>query len=117
MEPETFASIMQVAQLVGGFFDFLAFVALIVIALWKVRPAEPGLGYGIAAVAFTRFFCLCGSRSFAAMFDPIPFHDMDGVIPMVLALFAFLSPLITVTLWGVTIFALFRLADRAPAKT
>ena len=117
MEPETYGSILQVAGLFAGFVDFLSFVALIVIALWKIRPTEPGLAYGITAVAFTRFFCLCGSRSFAAAFDPIPFHDMDGAIPMALGAFACLAPVVTLALWGVTLAALFRLADRAPAKT
>ena len=51
MGPETCGSILQVAGLFAGFVDFLSAVGLIVIALWKIRPAEPCLADGITGPA------------------------------------------------------------------
>ena len=115
MDPEIFSTLNNGAYLMGGFFDFVLFVAVIIIALTQVRAVEPALGYGIAALAASRFLCLCGSRSFNAAFDPIPFNDMNGVVPMAMTLMSFVIPFLTVALWGTVLFAIVRLRGRVPS--
>jgi hypothetical protein len=115
MDPELFSTLNNGAYMLGGFFDFVAFVALVIVALTQVRAVEPALGYGIAAIAGTRFLCLCGSRSLDAAFEEIPFNDMNGAVPMALTLISFVIPLLTLSLWASVIFALVRLRSRVPS--
>lgn len=112
MEPETFGSIVNVAQLMGGFFDFVVACTLIGLSLTIVRKADPQMGYAIAGIAGLRFATVCCSRVVSAAFDPIPWNDMNGAVPMGLALFSFVIPFITLALWLAVAFALVRLARR-----
>lgn len=111
MDPEIFSTLTNVAYLLGGFFDFAIFLALMIIALGRIRPVEPGLGYAIAGLAATRFLCVCGSRSFSSVFEQTAF-DGSAAIPAALVLFSFVTPLLTLALWGAVLFALVRLAGR-----
>ncbi len=112
MDPETFGSINEGLYVLGGFFDFVVFVAVMVIALTSVRKLEPGLGYGIAGVASARFLSICCSRSIGAAFDPIPFNDMNGVVPLTLTLLSLVSPILTLSLWSLVLFTIVKLAGR-----
>lgn len=113
MDPELFSTLTHVSYLLGGFFDFVVLVAVIIVALTQIRPAERGLGYAIAALAGSRFLCICGSRSLGASFDPIPFNDMNGVIPIALVLIDFVIPFLTIALWGALLFAVVKIRRRA----
>jgi hypothetical protein len=112
MEPETYASIVNVAQLLGGFFDFVVAAVLIGLGVTLVRKADAAMGYAIAGIAGLRFLTVCCSRVVSASFDPIPWNDMNGAVPMGLALFSFLNPAITFALWLTVAFTLVRLVRR-----
>ena len=112
MEPETYSSILEVTYLLGGFFDFVVAVTLITVGVTLVRKVDPQMGYAIAGVAGLRAATVCCSRVLGAAFDPIPFNDMNGVVPMGLALFSLVIPLITLTLWLTVAFTLVRLVRR-----
>lgn len=107
-----FATLSNVAYLMGGLFDFVLSVLVLIVALRSVRRFDAGLGMAIAAVAAARFFLTVASRSLAAVFNPIPFNDMNGIIPMVLTLFRFAIPLLELALWGMVLLALSRFASR-----
>lgn len=112
MDPETFGSINSGLYMLSGFFDFVVFVALMVVALTTVRKVEPGLGYAVAGIASARFLSICCTRSLSSAFDPIPFNDMNGAVPMALTLMGLINPLLTVSLWASLIFVVVKLAGR-----
>jgi len=112
MSPSVFATLSQVSSLMSGFFDFGLFVFLLVVAIRSVRPIDRILGTAIVVLAVARFVSITGSRSLAAAFRPIPFNDMNGVIPLVLSFFAFAITILNLLLWGSVILALSRLARR-----
>lgn len=113
MDPETFSFIDQAIYMFSGFIDFVLMISVIVVALRFVRPIEPGVGYAIAAFQALRFLNLCTSRSVSAAFDPIPFNDMNGAIPILLMFFSLVGPFLTIGLWASVLFALVRIAGRA----
>ena len=112
MTPPLFATLSNVAHLMWGLFDFVLSVLVLIVALRAVRPLDRGLGMGIAVVAAARFVLTVGSRTLAAVFDPIPFNDMNGIIPIVLTLFHFALPVLELALWGMVLLALSRFARR-----
>lgn len=112
MDPETFGSINSGIYMLGGFFDFVVFVALMVIALTNLRKVEPNLGYAIAGVASARFLSICCSRTVSGVFDPLPFNDMNGAVPITLTLLGLINPVLTLSLWGLVLFAIVKLAGR-----
>jgi hypothetical protein len=113
MTPEVFSSLSSVIALLGGFLDFVIFVGTMFLALTSIRRIYPGLGMGIAGLAVSRFLCFLLSRTLAAVFKPIPFNDMDGVVPIVLILLQVVSTFLTASLWAALLFALYRMAARA----
>lgn len=113
MEPPLFETLNNIAYMMGGFFDFVVFVGVLVVAIRWVRPLDQGLGTGIVFLAVARFLFIVGSRVVAAVFNPIPFHDMNGLIPIVVTFFDFAIQFLDLALWGVVLLALSRLASRA----
>jgi hypothetical protein len=112
MDPETFGSISSGLYMLGGFFDFVVFVALMVVSLTSVRKVEPTLGYAVAGIAAARFLSICCSRVVSSAFDPMPFNDMNGAVPITLTLLGLVNPFLTLSLWAAVIYVVVKLAGR-----
>lgn len=111
MDAETVNMIYSGIRLVGGFFDFLVFVALMVVALMYVRKADGTLGYVLAGAATVRFLTTCCGNVATGLNEQLgEAAMMVGVAMSTIGLF------IELAVWGTVLFVLYSLASKAPQQ-
>ena len=111
MDPDTISMIYSVIRLVGGFFDFIVFVALMVVALMYVRKADGTLGYVLAGAATVRFLVTCCGNASSGLNEQLgEAAMMVGVATSSIGLF------IDLAMWGAVLFVLYSLASKAPQQ-
>ena len=98
-----------IATYVSGFFDFLVFVGVLVLALTVVRKADATCGYVLAAGMGVNFLASCCSRGvYSAQ------SSMGEAGVMVGAGIAIVRPFFELVLWGAVIFVLVQLSKKIP---
>ncbi|GAB4199484.1 MAG: hypothetical protein OHK0013_09660 [Sandaracinaceae bacterium] len=111
MDYETLETVHTVLRLTGGFFDFLTFVGLLVVALMFVRKADGTLGYVLAGAASLQFLTTCCTNVVTGLSAQI--GEAAGMIGAALS---GVGLFIELGLWGVVLFVLYSLAGRAPQQ-
>lgn len=111
MDIETVNMIYSGIRLVGGFFDFLAFVGLMVVALMFVRKADGTLGYVLAGAASVRFLSTCCTNVVGGMSA-----QLGEAATIVSPLLSAIGIFIELGMWGTVLFVLYSLASKAPQQ-
>lgn len=111
MDIDTANMIFSGIRLVGGFFDFLVFVALLVVALMYVRKVDGTLGYILTGAATLNFLTTCCGNVVSSLSEQIGEAAM-----MVGAAVSGLGLFIELALWGSILYVLFALASKAPQQ-
>jgi hypothetical protein len=111
MDIETVNTIYSVIRLVGGFFDFLTFVGLMVVALMFVRKADGTLGYVLAGAASVRFLATCCTNVVGGLGE-----QLGEAAMMVNPLLSAIGIFIELGMWGTVLFVLYSLAGKAPQQ-
>ncbi len=111
MDPDTITMIYNVIRLVGGFFDFITFIGLLVVALMFVRKADGTLGYVMAGVVSVRFLNTCCGNVTTGLHEQLGDAALyAGMATASIGLFLDLA------LWGAVLFVLYTLATKAPQQ-
>jgi hypothetical protein len=111
MDPDVIEMAYTGIRLVGGFFDFLVFVGLMIVALMFVRKADGTLGYVLAGAATFQFLttcCLNVSSSFVA--------QLGDAAQMVSLALSSLNLFVDLGVSGTILFVLYSLAGKAPQQ-
>ncbi len=111
MDYETLDTVYTGIRLLGGFFDFLTFVGLMVVALMFVRKADGTLGYVLAGAATVRFLSTCCTNVVSGLSAQI--GEMAGMMSAGLSA---IGLFIELGLWGTVLFVLYSLAQKAPQQ-
>lgn len=111
MDPDVIEMGFTGIRLLGGFFDFLVFVALMVVALMYVRKADGTLGYVLAGAATFQFLATCCMNVSGSFMGEM--GEMAGMISLVLSL---VDQFIDLAVWGCLLFVLYSLAQKAPQQ-
>lgn len=111
MDMETSNMIFQVIRLVGGFFDFLVFVGILVVALMYVRKVDGTLGYILAGAASARFLMTCCSNIVSGLSAQIGEASL-----LIGAGLSGIGLFIELGLWGAVLYVLYALAAKAPQQ-
>jgi hypothetical protein len=111
MDFETVNMIYSGIRLVGGFFDFLTFVGLMVVALMFVRKADGTLGYVLAGAATVRFLSTCCTNVVSGLGAQI-----GEASTMIGAALSGIGIFIELAVWGTVLYVLYALASKAPQQ-
>lgn len=111
MDMDTTNMIFQVIRLVGGFFDFLVFVGILVVALMYVRKVDGTLGYILAGAASLRFLTTCCGNVVHGLSE-----QLGEAAALAGAGISGIGLFIELGLWGAVLYVLYALAAKAPQQ-
>lgn len=112
MDFGTISMLYSAIRLVGGFFDFVVFIGLMVVALAFVKKADATLGYVLAAAASVRFLLSCCLNVSTGLSEQM--GEVAGVVGIVLSS---ISLFVDLGMWGTVLFVLYSLAAKlAPSQ-
>lgn len=103
--------LFQLIRIVAGFFDFVVFIALLVVALAIVRKRDARLGYLVGGAAALRFLTTCCANVGQALELGDAFGDAGWYATVALQL---VSAVIELGVWVVVLYALTQLSRAAP---
>ncbi|MBX7195349.1 MAG: hypothetical protein K1X94_25055 [Sandaracinaceae bacterium] len=98
-------------RLLGGFFDFLVFVGLMVVALMYVKKADATLGYILAGAASISFLATCCTNVASGVNEQL--GDAGLYVSMGLSV---LNTFLDLAVWGTLLYVLYTLAGKAPPQ-
>jgi len=111
MDADTINLIYTVIRLVGGFFDFITFVAVMVVALMYVRKADGTLGYVLAGATSVRFLFTCCSNASSGLQE-----QLGETAVLIGAALSSIMLFVDLAMWGAVLFVLYSLASKAPQQ-
>lgn len=111
MDPDLVQTIFSGIRLIGGFFDFLVFVGLMVVALMFVRKADGTLGYVLAGAATFQFLATCCTNVASSFMT-----ELGDAAAMVSVAQSVIILLVDLVVSCVILFVLYSLAGKAPQQ-
>ncbi|MBN8615288.1 MAG: hypothetical protein J0L92_32130 [Deltaproteobacteria bacterium] len=111
MDPDLVEMLFTGIRLVGGFFDFLVFVGLMIVALMYVRKADGTLGYVLAGAASVQFLATCCTNVSSSFMG-----EMGEAASMVSVALSTVNLFIDLGVWVTLLYVLYALAGKAPQQ-
>ncbi len=111
MDPDLVETLFTGIRLLGGFFDFLIFVGLMVVALMFVRKADGTLGYVLAGAATFQFLATCCTNVSGGFLG-----ELGEAAPMVSVALSTINIFVDLAVGCTILFVLYSLAGKAPQQ-